>query len=229
MDESHLNKVTSGPLSESSTGVLAQSSYAFVIPWDLHHTGGVNQVVVNLHREMLQDGQMEPLIIVNDYSALRPVERVIDGRRTVHMRLASPWSKQGSLLSLLKWILVSPFYCYGLLSFCRRYRVRVFNFHYPTVDAFPIALLRFVGFFRGALILSFHGLGLAATRRSGRVDRLLWKFVLHCTTAIVACSRGFGDDLRAFVSNAASRVHVAQNGIDVDFFCATWLSRLMCP
>jgi glycosyltransferase involved in cell wall biosynthesis len=209
-------QMTRAPNEVGST--LSLPGYVFVLPWDLHHTGGVNQVVTSLHQEMLLAGEMEPLILVSEWSAFRPVETVVDARRTVHLRLWSPWTEGRPVLGLLKFIFFSPTWILDLLRFCRRHRVAAFNFHFPTLGAFPIALLRFLRLYRRALILSFHGTDLRNARRKGGVEGVLWRFILRNATAIVACSNALGTDAREFAGGAARRVHVVENGLDINDF-----------
>ncbi|MGH8626204.1 MAG: glycosyltransferase family 4 protein, partial [Gammaproteobacteria bacterium] len=220
MGKSNSGAITSdgSPSPDTGNRALRRPSYVFIVPWDLHHPGGVNQVVINLYREMLQDGEMEPLVMVKEWSALSPIEQVTDGFRTFHMRLWAPWSERGTILSTLKWFVAAPFYLASLLWFCRRYRVVAFNFHYPTLDVFPIALLQFFGLYRGTLILSFHGADLREAKRDGYVGRLLWRFVLARATAIVACSEAFALRVREFAGRAAGRVQTVRNGLDIDHF-----------
>jgi glycosyltransferase involved in cell wall biosynthesis len=196
----------------------SRPSWVFVLPWDLHHPGGVNQVVINLHREMVSAGDFDPLVMVTRWSALRPVETVIDGRRSVYLRLWSPSTESRSITWLLKWILASPLWIFDLLRFCRRHRVIAFNFHFPDLGVFPIALLRFLGVYRGALVVSFHGADLTNARRAGPFQRGLWKFVLNAASAIVGCSEAFADEVRKFAGDAAGKVHAIQNGLDADYF-----------
>lgn len=191
-------------------------SYVIVVPWELDFGGGVNEVVINLYRTVLSVGEMQPLIMVSDWSAFRPRARLTEGRRTVYLRLWSPWSERNSIVGALKWFLASPVYVTNVLWFCRRHRVVAFNFHYPSAAAFIIALLRFSRLYQGALILSFHGLDLHAARRAGRIERALWRFVLHYTTAVVACSRAFAAEVSEFVGKVAGRVHAIHNGLDTD-------------
>ena len=210
--------MTSDPSLEVGNAVSRQPGYVFVLPWDLHHTGGVNQVVVNLHREMLLAGEIKPLILVSKWSAFRPVEKIIDGRRTVYLRLWPLWTKRGSIVGLLKCVLASPVWIFDLLRLCRRHRVLAINFHFPGPDAFPIALLRFLRLYRGALIISFHGADLRDARGVGRIERALWRFVLHSATAIVACSKAFATEVGEFAGKEARNVHAIQNGLDVNHF-----------
>jgi len=200
------------------TAAASSPTYVFVVPWGLHHVGGVNQVVINLCRETTSAAELRPLVMVSDWSALRPVECVTDGRLTVYARLWSPWSENGSIMALAKWIIASPVYLAMLAWFCRRHRVVAFNFHYASLIAFPIAVLRFFRLYRGALILSFHGLDLRAARTAGRIERALWGFLISQATAVVACSHAFSAEVSVFAGKRASRVHTVLNGLDVDRF-----------
>lgn len=207
------------PLPAVAEAISVRPSYVLVLPWSLGSAGGVNQVVRNLYREIYTANELQPLILVQDWPALRPIEGMVDGRRTVRLRLWSPWQESRSISGLLKWILMAPLFLTDLLLFCRRHRVVAFNFHYPSLSAFPIAVLRFLGLYRGALILSFHGTDLRTARGVGRIERALLKWVLRRATAIVACSQGFAADVADFADQRGKdRVHAIYNGLDIDHF-----------
>jgi glycosyltransferase involved in cell wall biosynthesis len=189
----------------------------------------VNQVVKSLYREMLIAEEIQPLVMVDNWLAFRPIEAVIDGRRTVQLRLWSPWVESRSLIGVVKWILAAPVFLTDLLRFCRRHRVLAFNFHYPWLGAFPIALLRFFRLYRGALILSFHGTDLRTARGAGRIERALLKWVLRRASAIVACSRGFAAEVADFARERGERVHAIHNGLDIDHFVDTVDRRFELP
>jgi glycosyltransferase involved in cell wall biosynthesis len=193
-------------------------TYVLVLPWDVHQVGGVSQVVINLYREILSGGELQPLSMVAEWSALRPVESLLDGRRTVHLRLWAPWWGGASKLLPLKWILASPLFLTDLLRFCRRHRVAAFNFHYPSVAVFSIALLRALKLYRGALILSFHGLDIGHSKHGGRLEGMLWRFILHHSTALVACSKSLAAEVSQLASGSAVPIHVIHNGLDVQRF-----------
>lgn len=189
-------------------------SSVLVVPWDVHHAGGVNQVVINLYRETFLAGEMKPIVMVNEWSAIRPIESVIDGRLTVHLRMWTPWSEQGSISWLFKWIVSSPVFLTDLYRFCRRQNVMVFNFQSPSLGAFPIALLRFLRFYAGDIILTFQGFDLRHAQTGGPIERWLWKFLFYNATAVVGCSRGFAADVRKFVGKKP--VHAIHNGVNVE-------------
>jgi glycosyltransferase involved in cell wall biosynthesis len=190
----------------------------FVLPWELDHVGGVNQVVINLYREMILGGEIQPIILVNRWSAFRPIETVIDGRCTVYLRLFSPFAGDSAVVGFLKWLFASPVWIFDILRFCRRHRVSAFNFHYPSLSALSIALLRFLRLYRGALVLSFHGADLREVVAFGRIERALWRFVLSVTTAIVACSKALAAEIREFAGAPAQTVHGVPNGLDIGYF-----------
>jgi len=200
---------------------------ALVTPWDLQALGGVSQVVLNLYRETFLAGEMQPLIIVNQWSALCPVESVIEGRRTVHVRLSSPWSKQQSIMWFTKWIIASPVLLVNLFLLCHRNRIQVFNFQFPSLSVFPIALLRFLRLYRGDLILSFQGLDLRAAKGAGRIERALWRFIIHCATAVVGCSRAFAADVSEFVGRKS--VHAIHNGLDIGYLISSMDQNTLLP
>lgn len=199
---------------------MIRRAYVLVLPWDVHYAGGVNQVVLNLHRQLLLAGEFEPLILINDWAYPRPVEKMVDGRRTVYLRIAPPWTGERPAVAFLKWLFFSPIWLSDLLGICRRYRVAAFNVHYPSPSAFPIALLRSVGLVRSDLILSFHGADLITARKAGPRERRLWRFVLRHATAVVACSKAFAAEVQEFAGSAVRFVHAIPNGLDVDHFLA---------
>ena len=192
----------------------------FVVPWDVRLPGGVNQVVLNLFRQMRAAKELRPLLVVGGWSPLRPVETVIDGRPITFMALRPPWLEDGSILAPIKWLALAPLQLFTLMRLVRRQRVAAFNFHYPSLAAFPVALLRWLRLYRGALILSFHGSDLRPARHSDRIGRLLWRFVLRRTTAVVATSLAFAQDAVAFVGDVRCPVIAIHNGLDVEHFMA---------
>jgi glycosyltransferase involved in cell wall biosynthesis len=178
---------------------------------------------------MVQAGTFDPLVIINDWSAILPIETMEAGRRTVHLRLSAPVTDGWAILGLLKWVLLLPASMYAIFLLSRRYRLRVVNFHYVGLSVLPVALSRMLGIFRGVVILSFHGLDLADARASGRFPHLLWRFVFRHATALVGCSNALAAELCEFAGGQASRVSAIQNGIDVDSFLATVQTEAQLP
>lgn len=196
----------------------SRSSYVFVVPWELDLPGGVNQVVVNLYREILAEGEIQPLIMVDKWSAFRPIEKEVSSRRTVYLRLWPPLLENRSAFWLVKWIIASVIFIPYLIRLIQNYRVSVFNFHYVSLSVFPIALLRYFRLYRGKLILSFHGSDLSGAKKAVGIRHVLWKFILSQADSIVACSQNFAVDVCKFAGKAKCRVCTIYNGIDFNYF-----------
>src|SRR5690349_13778416 len=64
--------------------------FAIVIPWAPRAQGGVDQIVINLYKEIQRTGPFEPLVIVPDWGSLLPQERDISSCRSILMRLRTP-------------------------------------------------------------------------------------------------------------------------------------------
>jgi glycosyltransferase involved in cell wall biosynthesis len=190
-------------------------AYALVLPWNPSGPGGVNQVVVNLYRQIDDAGEFEPLLIVNSWSARRPIEKTVDGRRTIYMR--APWPS-GSPVGFLRWLVGAPLHLFDLWRVSRKHRIAAFNFHFPSLVSLGVALLQVARFYRGALILSFHGADVAELLETRGVERGAWRFVFRRATAIVACSRAFAHDVTAATGTETVVVH---NGLDLDDFVAS--------
>jgi glycosyltransferase involved in cell wall biosynthesis len=192
----------------------ARPSFVLVVPWDISGPGGVNQVVANLYREIARDGEFDPIVLVNRWTARHAYEAVVNGRRTIYLRLSSPWAAR-SIWGVLKWLVLSPQFFMELARVSRRYRVAVYNVHYPSPGFVGLAMLKVLGLYRGPLILSFHGLDLPDVDSMNRVDRALWRLLFRRSKAVVAVSTAFGADVTAVVGGAAPVV-VIHNGLDVE-------------
>lgn len=200
-----------------------RASFVFVSPWDLRSPGGVIEVVANLFREVEDSGEFEPILLVSHWSARRPRELTVDGRRTIYFRLSSPWTGN-TVWGFCKWLIASPLLFFDLWRLCRRLRVAVFNVHYPSLGCFAIAMLRAMKVYRGRLILSFHGMDLTWARESRGIEAWAWRFVLRHSDATVACSAAFGREMSQFTAGRAS-VAVVHNGLDIDRFLRSTASN----
>ena len=192
----------------------SRAGFVFVSPWDLRVPGGVIQVITNLYREVEEDGEFDPILLVSSWSSRRPRETTVDGRRTVYFRLSSPWTGK-SVWGFCKWLIASPLLFFDLWRLCRRRRIAVFNVHYPSLGCFAIATLRALRIYRGRLILSFHGMDLIWARESRGIEARAWTFVLRHSDAVVACSEAFGREISQFSAGRAP-VAVVHNGLDID-------------
>jgi len=145
-----------------------RETWLLVVGWELHHPGGVSQVVSNLIRMLQRYSSFEPVLMVNSWSAQKASSSANADYRTIYAALRAPLAGSSHLLALIKFVLFAPLQILRLRRVLRDERVRVVNAHYPGLDAWLWLLTKpFAPEFR--LILSLHGTdarGAAASRAS---------------------------------------------------------------
>lgn len=188
--------------------------YLFLIPWDLHHTGGVNQVVINLYQQAILNGKWRPMIFIESWNHQALDTREVDGRTTTYFRLRSPWGSRRPWLCMAAFIVHLPSMLFSLHRAVVRYRVGVVNVHYPHLSILIFSLLRKLGGFDGKLILSFHGTDVANVLETTGVERLLWKILLRSSDAIVTCCESLKRQLAGLVAGGNKKLNVVYNGVD---------------
>ncbi|MBA3805451.1 MAG: glycosyltransferase [Acidobacteria bacterium] len=160
----------------------------FVLPWELHHVGGVNQVVINLLYQTERRGGHHPLLMINSWEDKKIEEREVRGRSAFYFRLRSLEEGSTRLKDYAAFLLTLPFALLTLRRLIEDRDIRVVNLHYPELAALPFALLKRLGLFRGKLILSFHGMDFQDARKATGLKKILWRLLLKSSDAIVACS-----------------------------------------
>jgi len=190
----------------------AAKTWLFVVPWDLRHSGGVNQVVINLYKECAQQGKYRPLVLVLDWNARSPVYAKDSGCRTVHLRIKQP---DVSMKGLLAWVLALGPGLLQLRRLLRQENVHVINVHYPGTSAVAFALLRQCGLFRGKLLFSFHGMDLRQAVSARGLGVAIWRYLAASLDAASACSEALAAEVRDFFEDKKEKVRVVYGGIDV--------------
>lgn len=202
----------------SPTAPASAPVYLFVLPWSLSGLGGVNQVVINLAREMRKQGRFEPLVLIGDWSATTPVAGSEHGLETLRWRIR-PYHAAMGLAERLAYALWEPGFRRRLERLCRERQVAAINIHYPGPSA--LALQRCVAAMAQPvpLILSFHGEDLGSLRRAAPAERLLWRKALPRFGGLAACSRDLARLLKQEFG-AQLPVAVVHNGLDAAGFAA---------
>jgi glycosyltransferase involved in cell wall biosynthesis len=198
---------------------LLPPTYLFVLPWSPVHPGGVNQVVINLAREMHKVGEFEPLVLVADWNAPKPVWEEIHGLRTVRWRVR-PYILQGSGKERGAYWLWQLQFAWAFRRFCRTHRVAVINAHYPGPQILALDRIRRTVTPAIPLLLSFHGADIHGLRNAPRTELALWRAMLLRTRAVVVCSNDLAQKL-ADVFGADVATEVVYNGLDVNAFVGT--------
>ena len=195
-----------------------RSTYLFVLPWSLADVGGVNQVVINLAREMVKSGTFEPIILIADWNAVDPVWEEVHGLRTVRWRVRGYQEnmsiRQRIAFSLWEWRFRPAFQ-----RFCREHQVAVINPHYPGPTAFVLDRIANGGDGATQLILSFHGTDLKSIRTEPTIELAQWRQLLVRVKGIVVCSNDLGRKVvEVFGNEVVPRV--IHNGLDAAAFFA---------
>ena len=133
-----------------------ERTYLFFLPWSLDQIGGVNQVVINLAREMIKTKDFVPIVLINDWSASNPVREIVHGIITVRWRIRSYRRNIGLKEKLAYFLWEAKFYR-DFQKFCIDHKVIAINPHFPGAPAFTLA--RVVKKFETVIpfIFSFHG------------------------------------------------------------------------
>lgn len=194
------------------------STYLFVLPWSLVHLGGVNQVVINLAREMVKSGTFEPIVLIADWDAVDPFWEEVHGLRTVRWRIHS-YQATMSLKERIAFFLWERRFRPAFQRFCRAHRVAAINLHYPGPPAFTLDRItkRFERVI--PLILSFHGSDVSSLRSAPVSAIAQWRRLLLRTEGIVVCSNDLGRRVVEVFGNEVIP-RVIHNGIDAVAFVA---------
>ena len=194
--------------------VRAPATYLFVLPWSITHAGGVNQVVINLAREMQRAGQFWPLVLIADWSAKTPRWETVDGLSTVRWRIR-PRELGMRVKPRLANLMWERKFRTEFEQFCLEHRVAAINPHYPGNST--LSLEKVVRAFKVPvpLIVSFHGTDIRELQRncSGNSAEV-WQRSLTRVRAVVAVSADLAARVEAAFGDALQPV-VIYNGIDV--------------
>ena len=175
--------------------------------------GGVDVVVDRLWRELERTMPGRALIGIQDWT-FEGEKGDAAGRRFLHLNCPDPSPARPLspryLLTALRRLPV-------LLRRLREHDIRVVNFHFPRLNAYPLALLKRLGVWRGRIVLSFHG----SDVREIDAASPAWRFIARQTDAVTACSAALAGRVEALGLFDPERIQVVYNGIDCAHFQAT--------
>ena len=193
----------------------SKKSYLFILPWSLEFVGGVNQVVRNLIHQMKQDSRYNPILMVNSWEDITLRKKNINGYDHNFFQLRNPWNSNRPLINFIAFCGNTILYSRQILDFIKKNKIAVINFHYCSLSALNISVLKILRLFQGKLILSFHGKDILAANRAKGIERLLWKIMMHSADEIVTCSESLKDDLIRFHESSHKKIWRIPNGIDI--------------
>jgi L-malate glycosyltransferase len=209
----------------TSTNAQSESykeSYVLALNWPLIGYGGVNEVVLGLAQQIEKLSTYHAVITVTTWDyAEQP--REVRGNEVANLRLRDPLGPKG-ILQLLATLRTLPVDAWRCLRFMRERRVEVWNAHFPGSNVCTPLLLQRMGFFKGKILLSFHGSDFRALDELKGYRRAVWRTVLTQTDAVIACSRDLAESVKRFAPRA--KVITIHNGVDLSLFsCERIASR----
>lgn len=182
----------------------------FFQPFSFDMVGGVDVVVERVWSALEAERPGIATIGVQDwrFQGDRTDEA---GHRFLHMNFPAP--PEGRARLPFRYLLSMTRRFSHQLRELQRLNVGVVNFHYPTLCAYPLAVLKKLGLWTGRIVLSFHGSDVL------KVDPLCprWRLIAKHTDAVSACSASLAEKVTA-LKLFPVEVTTIYNGIDPDRF-----------
>jgi glycosyltransferase involved in cell wall biosynthesis len=193
-----------------------QSGYVLALNWHVRIPGGVSQVVSNLSIELAKLG-WSPTVLVNAWQARSPQPDRNRPAPLISWRVRSPWDERKPMRNLIAFLLSFPAMAGTWRRLAREQRWLVVNYHFPNPSVSFWLLLKALGLWNGAVVLSVHGSEVrAALTSEHRIEKALLRAVLTRADAIVACSAELAADVIALAPKARERVQIIPNGVNFD-------------
>lgn len=189
-------------------------SYLFILNWALDRPGGVNEAVFGLAREIGNASPgYDPIVAIAGWER-HPTPSRVRNTDAVSLRVRDPLD--GGLGVFLAALSTMPVDAWRLSRFLRQRKVEVVNAHFPNAGVYLFLLLQWLGWFRGQVVLSFHGSDVARLSRLQGFPRRVWSFLISRADIVVTCSRDLGRKVSDLVRGAP--VVTIHNGADLTGF-----------
>lgn len=188
--------------------------WLFVLPWSPEAIGGVSVVVVELCKAINRNNQYKPYILVEDWSAKRPMITEKNDYIEIKFRLTN--YAPGFGRKKLSFILHYAYTFFTLFKIVKKYNIQIINPHYPSLSIMNLFLLKLLTK-KVHFILSFHG-GDLSDIINKKNEFKAWHFIFQHVDRIVSCSRGLSEHLIAVFPEASSKSEYIHNGISSHFF-----------
>lgn len=193
-----------------------QKSWLFILPWDIYHPGGVNQVVANIFDEMLLHNDFRPILLVSDWNAKTAKSQVINTRETIRFRTYNVFSNKNRVKAFFSFFFHLPLWLKDAGYIVASNNVSVINVHYPTLSALSWLILKRLGLYRGKIFLSLHGLDIRGAISSQGWQKSAWSLLLNNVDNIITCADGLKNEVYDGFNLAEHMVCTIHNGVDID-------------
>ncbi len=193
---------------------MKTKGWLFVLPWSPEAIGGVSVVVDELCKAINRDNQYKPYILVEDWSAKRPVITEKNDYIEIKYRLRSYVPEFGR--KKLSFILNYAYTFFTLYKIVKKYNIQIINPHYPSLSIMNLILLKLLTK-KIHFILSFHG-GDLSDIINKKYEFKVWHFIFQHVDRIISCSRGLSERLKTVFPEVSAKSEYIHNGISSHFF-----------
>lgn len=167
-------------------------------------------VVRNLAR-VWHASSIPATILVNDWDTPR-IQTTDKATFKLRLALISLASSAGALKSLI----VAPRTLFRTWRMLRDLQISGVVFHYASLDALGILLLKRLALYRGRVALCFHGTDVRVPRNA--VEAALWKWMFASADGVSVCSSALADEVHSTFGLDLGRIAVIYNGVDMQTF-----------
>jgi glycosyltransferase involved in cell wall biosynthesis len=201
-----------------TSGTLARPGWALIIWCDpLPCTGGVCQVVLNLANELNAHSTYRPVVIVNEWAAIRPRLEMRAGVQYVFVRMRDPPDNPVRFFKRILSSILAWGERWQVRRLLRRLNIQVVNPHYPTLaQEMFVARPGVVAGQPVKVIFSLHGSDIV---NAPNWPEYLRRYVhmLARGSAVVAVSHAFADLVtKRIAPELAGKVSVIYNGVSAE-------------
>jgi len=180
------------------------------LPWKFDMLGGVDVVVDRLWNGLEKRFPGMATIGIQDWEFQGELADD-QGRRFLHLNLPAPPAAKGRLP--LRYLVTLAKRLPILLHELQKREIATVNVHFPSLNAYPLALLKSLGLWKGRIVLSFHGSDVGDIIPTSNA----WKTIAQQTDAITACSAALAQHINK-LNLFRQPVKVVHNGIDCEKF-----------
>lgn len=180
------------------------------LPWKFDMLGGVDVVVDRLWNGLEKRFPGKATIGIQDWEFQGDLTDD-QGRRFLHLNLPAPPLAEGKLP--MRYLVTLARRLPILLRELQKREIATVNVHFPSLNTYPLVLLKRLGLWKGRIVLSFHGSDVGEIIPTNNA----WKTIAEQTDAITACSAALAqriNELKLF----RQPVQVVHNGIDCKKF-----------